>query len=93
MLHVFRAIWKKKIIMIWKPIKKMKFFCLLLPTSQVQYTFKILHFWIKFVSDLVHIGGNKLLSPPILFLAENNYWHEGLPWRFSFCYENNQLKE
>ena len=46
----FQAIWKNKIFKIWKPIEKITPFTL----GQVQNTFKIMHFGVKFC-DLAQV--------------------------------------
>ena len=42
--HVFRGIWKNKLFEIWQPIEQILPFT----SGQVQNTFKILHFGVKF---------------------------------------------
>ena len=54
---IFRAIWKNKIFEIWKPIEQIPPFS----SGQVQKTFKILHFRVKFC-DLVWLGESRYIA-------------------------------
>ena len=57
----------------------------LFTSGQVQNTFKILHFWLNFMT---WPKSNKLgVMPSATFLALNNSLQD-LPWKFLFCHEN-----
>ena len=56
-LRVFRAIWKNKIFEIWEPIEQIPPFT----SGQVQNTFKIFHFGVKFC-DLAWSGESRYIA-------------------------------